>query len=72
MTFSFALALACVTGSHVSGGNFFQKAALSNDSGLIVADGYKKWNVSAFLRSKVEPGGCAAEALLKDEGLAGN
>lgn len=42
VTFGFALALACVTGSHVSCGNFLQKAALSNDSGLIVADDYKK------------------------------
>ncbi len=66
------LGLACVSVSHVSCGNFLQKAALSDDSGLLVADDYKKWNVSTFLRAKVELCGSTAEGLLKDERLAGN
>lgn len=49
-----------------------QKAALGDDFGLLVADDYKKWNLSAFLRAKVKPGGFTAEAALKDECLAGN
>lgn len=48
-----SLALACVSLSRVSCGNSLQKAALGDDSGLLVADDYKKWNVSAFLRAKV-------------------
>ena len=76
MTYGFASFSTCefvyVKKSHVSCGNFMQKAALSDDSGLLVADGYKKWNVSAFLRVKVELCGYTAEGLLKDECLAGN
>lgn len=49
-----------------------QKAALGDNFGLLVADDYKKWNVSTFLRTKVKPGGFTAEAVLKDECLAGN
>ena len=46
MTYGFASFSTCefvyVKKSHVSCGNFMQKAALSDDSGLLVADGYKK------------------------------
>lgn len=42
MTYGFFLALACVSVSHVSCGNFLQKAALGDDSGLLAADDYKK------------------------------
>lgn len=38
----------------------------------LVADDYKKWNMSAFLRAKVELCGYTAEGLLKDERLAEN
>lgn len=35
-------AVACVTASHVSCGNFLQKASPSGECGRLVADDYKK------------------------------